>query len=52
MELQIGSEVSTADIASHLSISKAIVEKYLNAVLERMKVYGLNRRKSWRIKGL
>lgn len=35
LALQIGSEVSTAELASHLSISKTIVEKYLD-LLEKM----------------
>lgn len=35
LALQIGSEVSTAEIASHLSISKISVEKYLD-LLEKM----------------
>jgi predicted AAA+ superfamily ATPase len=35
LALQIGSEVSTAELASHLAISKPIVEKYLD-LLEKM----------------
>ncbi|MBI5192143.1 MAG: ATP-binding protein [Nitrospirae bacterium] len=35
LALQIGSEVSTAELASHLSISKTIVEKYLD-LMEKM----------------
>ena len=35
LALQIGSEVSTAELASHLSMSKPIVEKYLD-ILEKM----------------
>jgi len=35
LALQIGSEVSTAELASHLSISKISVEKYLD-LLEKM----------------
>jgi predicted AAA+ superfamily ATPase len=35
LALQIGSEVSTAELASHLSISKPVVEKYLD-LLEKM----------------
>lgn len=35
LALQIGSEVSTAELASHLSMSKLIVEKYLD-LLEKM----------------
>jgi predicted AAA+ superfamily ATPase len=35
LALQIGSEVSTAELASHLSISKLSVEKYLD-LLEKM----------------
>jgi predicted AAA+ superfamily ATPase len=35
LALQIGSEVSTAELASHLSLSKPIVEKYLD-ILEKM----------------
>lgn len=35
LALQIGSEVSTSELASHLSISKPVVEKYLD-LLEKM----------------
>lgn len=35
LALQVGSEVSTAELASHLSISKTVVEKYLD-LLEKM----------------
>lgn len=35
LALQVGSEVSTTELASHLSISKLIVEKYLD-ILEKM----------------
>lgn len=35
LALQIGSEVSAAELASHLSLSKVIVEKYLD-ILEKM----------------
>lgn len=35
LALQIGSEVSTAELASHLSLSKPVVEKYLD-LLEKM----------------
>ena len=35
LALQIGTEVSTAELASHLSISKTVVEKYLD-LLEKM----------------
>ena len=35
LALQIGSEVSTAELASHLSMSKLVVEKYLD-LLEKM----------------
>lgn len=35
LALQIGSEVSTAELASHLSVSKLLVEKYLD-LLEKM----------------
>jgi predicted AAA+ superfamily ATPase len=35
LALQVGSEVSTAELASHLSMSKLVVEKYLD-LLEKM----------------
>lgn len=35
LALQVGSEVSTAELASHISISKTVVEKYLD-LLEKM----------------